>query len=152
MAEGRIEPPESVGGRLRLDMAPRLPELGPLLGRIEAFTAKMKFSPEDTYRVVLILDELITNIVAYGADANEVRRIVVELRYRQPDLEIEISDPGRPFDPRSAPPYDTDKALADRKTGGLGLHLVRTIADSIDYRYDAGRNVVTIVKRLSKMG
>lgn len=135
-----------------MDMAPRLPEVGPLLERIEAFAVKMSFSSEETYRVVLILDELITNIVAYGVDANEARRIVVELRYRQPDLEIEISDPGRPFDPRSATPYDTDKALADRKVGGVGLHLVRTMVDSIDYRYDAGRNVVTIVKRLGKVG
>jgi serine/threonine-protein kinase RsbW len=135
-----------------LDMAPCLPELGPLLGRIEAFAAKMNFSTEETYRVVLILDELITNIVAHGVDANDARRIDVELRYRQPDLEIEISDPGRPFDPRSAPSYDTAKALSDRKVGGLGLHLVRTLVDSIDYRYDAGRNVVTIGKRLSKVG
>jgi serine/threonine-protein kinase RsbW len=135
-----------------LDMAPRLPELGPLLGRVEAFAAEMKLSSEDTYRVVLVLDELITNIVAHGVDADEVRRIVVELSYRHPDLEIEISDPGRPFDPRSATPYDTDKALAERKVGGLGLHLVRTLVDSIDYRYDAGRNVVTIGKRLSRVG
>jgi anti-sigma regulatory factor (Ser/Thr protein kinase) len=133
-------------------MAPCLPELGPLLQRVESFAAKMSFSTEETYRVVLILDELITNIVAHGVDANDARRIDIELRYRKPDLEIEISDPGRPFDPRSAPSYDTDKALADRKVGGLGLHLVRTLVDSIDYRYDAGRNVVTIGKRLSKVG
>jgi serine/threonine-protein kinase RsbW len=135
-----------------LDMAPCLPELGPLLARVEAFAVTMKFSTEETYRIVLVLDELVTNIIAHGADANDLRRIVVELRYRQPDLEIEVSDPGRPFDPRSAPSYDTDKALAERKIGGLGLHLVRTLVDSIDYRYDAGRNVVTIGKRLSKVG
>jgi anti-sigma regulatory factor (Ser/Thr protein kinase) len=131
-------------------MAPRRPELGKLLGRVDAFGVEMGFSAEDTYRVVLVLDELITNIMVHGVRANEVRHIVVNLHYRQPDLEMEISDPGLPFDPRTVPPPDTDRGIAERTIGGLGIHLVRTLVDSIDYRYDAGRNVVTLVKRLSE--
>ncbi|MBV8410095.1 MAG: ATP-binding protein [Alphaproteobacteria bacterium] len=133
-------------------MAPRLLELGKLLGRVDAFGVEMGFSPEDAYRVVLVLDELITNIIVHGVEASEVRHIVVDLHYRQPDLEMEISDPGRPFDPRAVSPPDTDKGIAERKIGGLGIHVVRTLVDSIDYRYDAGRNVVTLVKRLSRAG
>lgn len=36
-------------------------------------------------------------------------------------LEILLSDPGRPFDPRTVSPPETEASLDDRQIGGLGV-------------------------------
>jgi anti-sigma regulatory factor (Ser/Thr protein kinase) len=54
------------------------------------------------------------------------------------------------FDPTHGPEVDTTAPLEARKPGGLGLHLVRKLADAIEYRYDAGarQGRTTFMKRL----
>jgi anti-sigma regulatory factor (Ser/Thr protein kinase) len=64
-------------------------------------------------------------------------------------LLVEICDRSTPFDPRFAPPPDLASDLAHRRVGGLGLFLVRELADELSYRHDAatGWNALTIIKR-----
>ncbi len=64
-------------------------------------------------------------------------------------LSVRMSDNGVPFDPLAAPPPDTSTNLEDRPIGGLGLELIRTLPDEIDYARQEGRNVVTAVFYLS---
>ena len=49
---------------------------------------------------------------------------------------------------RTIPPPDTEASLEDRKIGGLGIHIARSFMDSLDYRYDGGRDHLTLVKRI----
>ena len=61
---------------------------------------------------------------------------------------MEIVDDGKPFDPFSdAPPPDLDSSVADRPTGGLGIHLVRRLMDEAHYRREDGGNRVVLIKR-----
>ena len=55
-----------------------------------------------------------------------------------------VEDDGVPFDPRDAPLPDLDASLDERQAGGLGMHLVRSTMDGIDYRREGGRNVLTV--------
>ena len=51
---------------------------------------------------------------------------------------------------QSAPPADTTSTLAERKPGGLGLHLIRKMVDSIDYHYENGCSKITFTKLLGQ--
>ena len=47
----------------------------------------------------------------------------------------EIQDDARPYDPlQEAPPPDLDSALEDRRVGGLGVYLVKTLMDDVRLR------------------
>lgn len=48
---------------------------------------------------------------------------------------------GSPFDPREAPAPDLNSALDERDIGGLGLHLLRTLAEGLDYERRDGANL-----------
>ena len=61
-------------------------------------------------------------------------------RYR-----MEIADFGRVFNPLEADPPDLSRGLADRPIGGLGVFLVRSMVDSIDYRREQDRNILSFV-------
>ena len=58
-------------------------------------------------------------------------------------LHVEIADFGRVFNPLEADPPDLSRGLADRPIGGLGVFLVRSMVDSIAYRRDADRNILS---------
>ena len=70
------------------------------------------------------------------AQANDVR------------LKFTISDTGVPFDPTVRAEVDTSLPLEERPIGGLGIHLVRSIMDSINYERVEGKNVLTLRKKL----
>jgi serine/threonine-protein kinase RsbW len=148
MAESGIGPPEAVHGELKIELAARLSEIARLVEAFEAFADRLGFPADAALQVTLVLDELVTNIVTYGVRPGETAPITVELSYADGVLRIVLSDPGRPFDPRTVKPPDTSASLEDRQIGGLGVHIARAYMDSLDYRYDGGRNHLTLVRRI----
>src|SRR5436190_5607274 len=99
MAERSIGPQEAVDGKLKLELAARLPEIARLVEAFEAFAERLRFPPEAVHQITLVLDELVTNIVTYGVKPGETEPITVQLSHGGGVLKIVLSDPGRPFDP-----------------------------------------------------
>jgi anti-sigma regulatory factor (Ser/Thr protein kinase) len=61
-----------------------------------------------------------------------------------------LSDSGMPFDPTQKEEVDTTLPAEQRKIGGLGIHLVRRIMDSVSYEYKDHKNILTLRKKISK--
>jgi len=93
----------------------------------------------------LVLEEILINVARY---AYTPETGAVEVAYAQAGpskLLVEIADFGRIFNPLAADPPDLSRGLADRQIGGLGVFLVRSMVDSIDYRREADRNILSFV-------
>jgi anti-sigma regulatory factor (Ser/Thr protein kinase) len=65
-------------------------------------------------------------------------------------LNFIITDSGQPFDPTSSADVDTSLSAEERNIGGLGIHLMRKMMDSIHYERIDGRNVLTMGKKIVK--
>lgn len=84
-------------------------------------------------RVDLVLEELFTNVVKYGKGSAPLQ---LGIRADGAGIEVTLGDPEASyFDPTRAPPVDTGAPIEQRRPGGLGLHLIRQLVDSLDYRY-----------------
>jgi len=59
-----------------------------------------------------------------------------------------VSDDGVPFHPLAMPSPDTTRPLDEREPGGLGIHLVRSLATETSYARRDGRNVVSLVMKV----
>ena len=102
---------------------------------------------EDTSTVQLFIEEIFTNMVKYSKDGKE--DIAIRLRRKGDVVEIRLVDfDVQPFDYARAPAVEPEQLLAQKRAGGLGLHLVRTMADRFAYEYTNGNSTVTIEKRL----
>ncbi len=111
---------------------------------IEEFGHQEQWPEDLIFKLHLILEELGLNAMTYGG-ASSVRVIISELAE---NVTIEISDDGGAFDPlNDAPDADIDASLEDRRIGGLGIHLVRTLTNDLSYRREGGRNHLTLVTR-----
>ncbi len=57
-----------------------------------------------------------------------------------------ITDSGKPFDPTAKEDIDINAKMDERQIGGLGIHLVRTIMDTVNYERKGEKNILTITK------
>ena len=86
------------------------------------------------------LDEMLSNIIKYGYTDDAIHEIHVRLSVSGRMLVAEIEDDGQPFDPCAAGPVDVDAPLEERKVGGLGIHIVRSLMAEVGYARVADRN------------
>ena len=95
-------------------------------------------------KLEVALEEAVVNIVNYS-QATEI-----ELKIKNEELKIILilSDNGIAFDPTAQEEKDINKAVEERQIGGLGIALVKQIADEINYRRIDETNELTIIKNI----
>ena len=124
-------------------------EIEKLSRLVEAFGEVHGLPRQAIFSVNLALDEVVTNIIRYAYNDNGLPHpIVVRLAFEEGVLAAQVEDDGRAFNPLEAPAPDIDATIEERPIGGLGIHLVRSMMDSVEYRRDDGRNVFIMKKRL----
>lgn len=104
------------------------------------------FDEGTAQQLALAVDEAATNVIehAYGGAAD--RRLEVRYEHRGPDFSVDVVDNGAMVDPRSVPRVDLERYVSERRTGGLGVHLMERIMDSVTFRRSARKNVCRLVK------
>ncbi len=126
---------------LRLLLAARIAEVGRLADEAGRFAEAGGLGAEPVARLLIVLDELVTNAIMHGRLA-EHETIEVELARRGGGLDVTVLDPGPPFDPlHDAPAPKLAASLEQRPIGGLGIHLVLRLGRDVSYARTAeGRN------------
>jgi serine/threonine-protein kinase RsbW len=124
------------------------------LTRLQAFAdefALIGSLPDDERaRLLVILDELFTNVVTHGRGSHsEDGNIIVALAWRTGRLRISFVDDGPPFDPLAFGAPDLETAGEERPIGGLGIHIVRSLVDQARYRREGGRNHLHLVRHIA---
>jgi anti-sigma regulatory factor (Ser/Thr protein kinase) len=113
------------------------------------FARRHKLADEECARLLIILDELFSNVVMHGYEdpvgkENAEGHVEVALSLEADRLIIEFVDDGRPFDPLASLPPDLDVPAEERSIGGVGIAIVRALVDEAGYRRDGNRNRLTL--------
>jgi signal transduction histidine kinase len=118
---------------------------------VHRFFADQLVDDEDIYHWELILEELVTNVIDHSFRGKTPGEVHVQLTLTPRRIVVSVDDDGPPFDPtRWSPPAIQDLVEQGRKRG-LGIQLIRLLADSIAYeRLPEGRNRVTVIKGLTR--
>lgn len=143
-----------VADTLVMVVSGRVDEVRRLHEAIETFCHARAVSAAAAYRVLLAVEELLTNLIWHGSVAEaeagaSAHQATVTVRHDDHGLLVTFEDDGRPFDPLSAPAPDFDLPLEERRVGGLGVHLFRTLFDEVRYERAGDRNRTTLTLRLS---
>jgi serine/threonine-protein kinase RsbW len=94
----------------------------------------------------VVLDEVLSNVIKYAWPDGGTHEFFVRINVQDGGIEITITDDGRPFNPLDQPPPKPPPAGSRPLPGGVGIHMVRQLVDSIEYLRFDGRNQVTLTK------
>ena len=113
--------------------------------QLEALDCPMKAQMQ----IDIAIDELFGNIAHY-AYCPETGDATVRVEVMDDPLSVVITfiDQGVPYDPLSNAEPDTTLSAEERAIGGLGIFMVKKSMDEIAYRYEDGKNILSIKKRL----
>lgn len=96
----------------------------------------------------LALEEAVTNVINYAYPKGTYGSIELDASLEGNELKFILSDSGKEFDPTLRPEADINAGVEDRPIGGLGIHLVRQIMDSVSYERKEGMNILTMTKNI----
>ena len=133
----------------RVALSNDMAELRRLMSELGEFCREADISDRYKSRFELVLDEIFTNIVSYAFPEGGKHEIDICLTFRDGEVEMIVEDSGVEFDVmKESPSVDPKLQLSERMVGGLGIYLVQSTMDDVEYLRIRDRNRLTIRKRL----
>jgi len=129
-----------------------IPAEAKYLAQIRDFTTKYakrnRFSRKEMNSLKISIDEICSNIVRYAYEGMERGDIQVRIQRRKNLTTINIIDTGVEFDPLTIEAPDLGRHMQERRSGGMGFHLVKKLNDEVLYERVGNQNVITIRRKI----
>lgn len=128
-----------------IDVPNRLDALTAIYEGLESFSRDAGLPDRARRTLLLVVEELFTNIVRYGYEGDVSDRITITVERRDSDIRLVVCDRAKPFDTAAQPMGPAaDEQPADKPVGGLGLFLVHEFARSLTVRRVDGANITEL--------
>ena len=112
-----------------------------------ASARELGLSEKGVFQLELAVDEVASNIILHGY-THQTGPIHLSIWKEKDRIIIKIKDKGEPFNPLEADKPDLEAPLEERSPGGLGIHFLKTVTDSVHYQFKDGKNILTLIKIL----
>lgn len=124
-------------------------ELQKLLEEVSIETKKLGLVPESVRKIKLIVEELLTNIIKYGYPKGRSGAIELNIFQNKKSLRLELCDNAAPFDPTIRRDDSRADSIETLKIGGLGLIIVRKSCSRMKYKFNHGKNLLSLTVLVS---
>ena len=129
---------------MKLQYPAKLSYLYDILNDIDNFAESKKFSYRKRQQIRLVAEELIVNIMNYAYNTDE-GLINVDLHSEDnKKILLTITDTGKKFNPLLTESPDINEDFNQRTPGGLGIFMVKELADNAEYEYVNNQNILKI--------
>jgi serine/threonine-protein kinase RsbW len=125
-------------------------ELERLKKFVDTFSEMESLPEEICYHLQIVLEELVLNTMNYGLCEPAKGAIRLSMKRQGDDVIAILSDTGVHFNPLEAPTPELTGDVGVRKVGGLGIHLVRNLVQSLRYERREGRNYLYFAKHINQ--
>ena len=123
-------------------------KLGDVTAFIDAFLEEHGCPMKTQMQIDLSAEEIFVNIANY-AYPDQPGEAEVMISEENGVITLKFADCGIHYDPLQKEMPDTTLSAEERQIGGLGIFLVKKNMDAVDYRYENGKNILTMKKALS---
>ncbi len=122
-----------------------------LLARaVRGMVAAAGLPPRECAHVELAVAEAVNNVVRHAYQGQSGHPIELLFTLEDGRFTIEVSDTGTPMPKRPSPVFDFDPTdVAHLPEGGMGLFLIHSVMDEVEYRSHGGRNSLAMRRRLA---
>jgi serine/threonine-protein kinase RsbW len=125
----------------------KLEELANMMSFVRQEISKVKFSKADRRRIEIALEEALVNIIHHAYPDSE-GSIEILSKCESDAITFTIIDEGIPFNPLLEKPKDqAGMSLEERQEGGLGIFLMCSLLDTVQYHRSPTHNTLTLTKK-----
>ncbi len=125
-------------------------EIDRVCTEVKNFCCSNNIGDDKCFDIVIIIDELATNIIKYAFVDGYEHIFDIVINKRNEKLHIQLLDDGIPFDPLKRARPDTDSSLDERAIGGLGIFFAKQLSEQITYERAENKNRLDILVNLRK--
>jgi len=101
--------------------------------------------------LALAVDEACANVMEHAYGLDQTQEVIVRVTLDVDALKIQVIDTGKGFDPVQIEQKDVKKLIAERRSGGLGMRIMKVYMDEVQYQMKPGeRNELTMIKKLKR--
>lgn len=112
-----------------------------------AYETGMK--PDAVENIILAVDEACTNIIKHAYKSIPDGELIIKTKSTLSRFVVSITDFGKSFEPEMIPEPDLQKYYRQKRVGGLGMYLMKTLMDDVKYVSIPGKyNEVLLSKNL----
>ncbi|MBT8391455.1 MAG: ATP-binding protein [Ignavibacteriaceae bacterium] len=134
----------------KLKVKSRTDNLSVIRDFISSNALEAGLSEKTVDNIMLAVDEACTNIIKHAYRSFPEGEIEIKIEFDNKKFTIIIVDYGQTFDPTIVPKPDLKKYYHEHKVGGLGMYLMRTLMDDVEYKTVPGKyNQVLLSKNIS---
>jgi anti-sigma regulatory factor (Ser/Thr protein kinase) len=123
-------------------------EIGKMCDQINEFCSANDISEEKYHDIILILDEVATNVISYAYPEGSEYDFTLDINKDGDRIAIKLIDNGIPFDPLRKEDPDVDSSIEEREIGGLGIFIVKQLAEVVEYSRIDDKNQLNITVSL----
>jgi serine/threonine-protein kinase RsbW len=128
----------------------RTEELAHVRDFISSVVQEVSVPQEIAGDIILAVDEACTNIIKHAYKFDPNGDIKIKIKYSAKKIAVQIRDHGASFSPDSIPTPDLKKYFEEKRVGGLGMYLMKSLMDEVNYSAVSGKyNQVLMTKNLN---
>jgi serine/threonine-protein kinase RsbW len=118
---------------------------------VSAVARKVGFGDDDISKIELSVDEACTNVIEHAHHRDARRDLDLAIKIDCEKLAVVVTDHGEGFRFKDVQVPDMKTYIAELRVGGLGIFLMKTLMDEVEYHSKPGlKNEVRMVKYLLK--
>jgi serine/threonine-protein kinase RsbW len=137
----------------KLEIKSRTENLAEIREFINSAAADSGLSKEVIDNIILAVDEACTNIIKHAYKYFPDGKIILTLVADKKTFTINIVDYGKSFEPGLIPNPDLRKYFNEKRVGGLGMYLMKSLVDDVKYTSVPGQfNQVSLIKNINSNG
>lgn len=120
--------------------------LADLRSFLQTTLSELNLSDKDQHQLTLAVEEVCANLIIHSHQCNGSDQIKLEVKESPDKLIFEITDKGKAFNLLDYEVPDLKKVISEKRKGGLGIILVKTIMDEIEFESNKGKNTCRLIK------
>ena len=127
----------------------KIEALSDVLGFVDRMLELYECPMKIQMAICVAIEEIFVNVAHY-AYGNGEGDMTLGIGFDEESREVtfRMADKGTPFDPLKKPDPDITLSAEDREIGGLGIFITKKTMDTVEYAYENGENVLTMIKKI----
>jgi len=119
---------------------------------VESHLEEVMFPMAAVMQIDIAVEEIFVNIASYAYPDREDGTATLQMEVSEDPKRVYMTfiDSGIPYDPLAKADPDVTLSADERTIGGLGIFMVKKSMDEMSYKYEDGKNILSMMMEPKK--